>query len=120
MSPTAIILMIGVVGFWVLLLAVVLLALRISRALTCLEGTLAELQSQIEEIGPRASAALEQAEKTALEAERTTAQARMLVKGLARSTGQTPLHNLLKAVPVVVSGFKAVKSMVNKKKRGAP
>jgi hypothetical protein len=108
--------LIGVVGFWVLLLAFVLLALRLSRVLACLEGTLEELQYQIEEIGPRASAVLEQVEKTALEAERTSAQARMLVKGFTKSTGQTPLNNLLKAVPMVVSGFKAVKSMVSKRK----
>jgi hypothetical protein len=119
MSGTAIVLLVGVAGFWIMLVFLIVAIFRIRKTLETMEGTLDALNREVSEAGPRLSAALSEVERSGQELRRTASRAGALV-GDITDDGKGPMavQSLVRLLPVAVSAFQSVRSMIAGRKRG--
>jgi len=113
MNATAIVLLVGVVGFWVMLVFIIGAIFRIRKTLEKMERTMDTLTREVSETGPRLSAALSELERSGEEIRKTASRAGALVGGITDGgKGPMAVQSLIKLVPTFVSAFQSVRAMI--------
>jgi len=119
MSGTAIVLLVGVAGFWVMLVFLIAAIFRIRKTLETLERTMDTLTREISEAGPRLSAALSELERSGEEIRKTASRAGALVGGITEGgKGPMAVQSLVRLAPAFVSAFQSVRAMIARKRGG--
>ncbi|MFO7948797.1 MAG: DUF948 domain-containing protein [Candidatus Fermentibacteraceae bacterium] len=119
MSATAIVLLVGVAGFWVMLVFLIVAIFRIRKTLETLEQTMDTLTREISEAGPRLSAALSEVERSGEEIRKTASRAGALVGGITEGgKGPMAVQSLIWLVPTFVSAFQSVRAMIARRRGG--
>lgn len=119
MSGTAIVLLVGVAGFWIMLVFLIVAVFRIRKTLETLERTMDTLTREVAEAGPRLSAALSQVEQSGEEIRKTASRAGALVSGISEDgKGPMGLQSLVRLTPMILSAVSAVRTMMARRKGG--
>jgi len=117
MNATAIVLLVGVTGFWVMLVFLIAAIFRIRRTLETLERTMDTLTREVSEAGPRLSAALSEMERSGEEIRKTASRAGALVGGITEGgKGPMAVQSLIRLVPTFVSAFQSVRAMIARRR----
>ena len=109
MSPTAIVLLIGVCSFWVATLVFIALFMKLRGTLSSMERTLDSVREEIEKLSPVVSDTLEQVTSAGNEVEKTVTEAKLILSGVREHHGSTMLSGAMSALPVVVSAFRLLR-----------
>jgi hypothetical protein len=117
MSPTAVVLLIGVCSFWVATGVFLALFLKLRCTLTSMEQTLESVREEMQKLSPTVSETLHQVTSTGSEVEKTVTEARLILSGVREHHGSTILSGAVSAIPVVVSAVKLLKPVFTRKKR---
>jgi hypothetical protein len=117
MSPTAIILLIGVCSFWVATFVFLVLFMKLRSTLSCMERTLDSVREEIEKVSPVVTDTLEQVTSTGSEVEKTVTEARLILSGVREHHGSTMLSGAVTALPVIVSAVKLLKPLFSRRKK---
>jgi len=119
MSGTAIVLLVGVAGFWIMLVFLIVAIFRIRRTLETMEATLDALNREVSEAGPKLSAALSEVERSSRELRKTASRAGALVGDFSEGgKGPMVVQSLVRLLPAAVSAFQSVRSMISGRRRG--
>lgn len=117
MSATAIVLLVGVAGFWTMLAFLIAAIFRIRKTLETLERTMDTLTREVSETGPRLSAALTEMERSGQEIRKTASRAGALVGGITEGgKGPMAVQSLVRLAPALVSAFHAVRDMIYRRR----
>ncbi len=117
MSPTAIVLLIGVCSFWVATGVFLALFLKLRGTLTSMERTLDSVRGEIEKLSPVVSDTLEQVTSTGHEVEKTVLEAKNILSGVREHHGSSVISGAMTVLPVLVSAFRLLKPLFSRKKR---
>ncbi len=119
MSATAIVLLVGVAGFWTMLAFLIAAIFRIRKTLETLEKTMDTLAREVSEAGPRLSATLSEMERSGKEIRKTASRAGALLGGITEG-GKAPMavQSLIRLAPAFVSAFQSVRTMIARRRGG--
>ncbi len=120
MNATAIILLIGVCGFWVAGAALVMILSRFRRTLDALETTMHNINTELQSLSPVLSGTMQQLEVTGRHIGRTASEVETLVHGV-NSRGLAPAAaGAVNYLPLALGLFRLLKPLFSGRKgRGA-
>ncbi len=116
MDATSIVLLVGVVSFWVIAGMMAALFGRTRKALESAEKTLDGVRSDLSQLMPVLSGTLVEMEKTGREVGQTASEVRVLTKRVNAGSGASVVSNTVNYLPAVLTVLKIVKPLFDKRK----
>jgi len=116
MNATAIILLIGVCGFWLAGILLVVLLARLRKTVEVLEATMQNVNIQLQSLSPVLSGTMQQLEVTGRHISRTAGEVETLVHGI-NSSGMTPVAaGAVNYLPLAFGLFRLLKPLFSGRK----
>lgn len=109
MSPTAIILLIGVCSFWAGFGVFVMLFLRMRKTLGVLEETLRSVDAELQALSPAISGTMRQLERTGRNVDKTASEVETLVHGVNTRAISPAVAGVASYLPLALSVYKMLK-----------
>jgi hypothetical protein len=116
MNATAIILLIGVCGFWLAVAVLVIMLSRFRRTLEAMEATMHNINTEMQTLSPVLSGTMQQLEVTGRHIGRTAGEVETLVRGV-NSRGLAPAAaGAVNYLPLALGMFRLLKPLFSGRK----
>lgn len=117
MSATAIILLIGVVSFWVAVAVMSMFLLRFRRTIEDMEKTLGTVQNHLNDLAPTLSDTLKEMEKTGREVGSTASEVRMLAGKVNASGTPAVISGAMNYIPAVAGAIRLLAPLFRRRRQ---